>query len=168
MKLSGWKDIAEVIGISAIVASLVFVGVQLKQEQMIALAEVYAASESSAAVIDIAISENANIWLKSNNSETLSESESLIINRLVATLYRRARNQAIMRRVLGSYGNAAASPLMVFAIELYENPGARRIWEAQIDSEVAYFEKMAPDDDFRRGYRDEVLVELAKLDAVDD
>ena len=165
MKLSGWTDIAEVIGISAIVASLVFVGVQLKQEQMIALAEVYAASESSAAVIDIAISENANIWLKSNNSETLSESESLIINRLVATLYRRARNQAIMRRDLGSYGTPA---LMDFAIDLYENPGARRIWEAQIDSEVAYFEKMVPDDDFRRGYRDEVLVELAKLDAVDD
>ena len=49
MKLSGWKDIAEVIGISAIVASLVSAGVQLKQEQMIALAEVYATSESSAA-----------------------------------------------------------------------------------------------------------------------
>ncbi len=160
MKPQNWKEIAEFIGISAIVASLIFVGVQLRQDQKIALAEVWAASESSAAVIDIAISENADIWMKSNNGETLSESESQIISRLVATLYRRARNQANMRRVLGSYGTAA---LRDFAIELYENPCVRRIWEAQINNEVDYFKKMAPEDDFRREYRDEVLVELEAL-----
>ena len=165
MKPRDWKEIAELIGITAIVASLVFVGVQMKQEQQIALTEVYAASTSSAIELDIAISENADIWMKSNSGETLSDAESLIINRLVAAMYRRARGQANMRRIVGTFGTAA---LRDFAIQLYENPGVRRIWEAQINNEVEYFKIMAPQDDFRRNYRDEVLVELAKLEAARD
>jgi hypothetical protein len=165
MKPRDWKEIAELIGIAAIVASLIFVGVQLKQEQQIALTEIYEASVSSATELDIAISENANIWLKSNRGEALSDAESLIINRLVAASYRRARGQANMRRIVGTFGTAA---IRDFAIELYENPGVRRVWEAQIDNEVEYFKIMAPQDDFRRRYRDEVLVELAKLEAARD
>lgn len=38
-----WKSIAEIVGISAIVASLIFVGLQLKQSQEIALASQYQA-----------------------------------------------------------------------------------------------------------------------------
>ncbi len=86
-----------------------------------------------------------------------------IISRLVSTLYRRARYTAEMRRKLGTPGTAALRDL---AIELYENPGARRIWEAHSENEIAYFETMAPNDVWRRSYRDEILAELAKLDSV--
>ena len=41
MKKTNWKDIAELIGIAAIVASLVFVGLQMRQSQEIALATQY-------------------------------------------------------------------------------------------------------------------------------
>ena len=41
MKHSNWKEIAEVIGIATIVASLVFVGIELRQSQMIAVASQY-------------------------------------------------------------------------------------------------------------------------------
>ena len=41
MKPTNWKDIAELIGISAIVASLIFVGLQMKQAQEIAIADQY-------------------------------------------------------------------------------------------------------------------------------
>ena len=40
---SNWKDIAELIGIAAIVASLLFVGLQMKQSQEIALSAAYQA-----------------------------------------------------------------------------------------------------------------------------
>lgn len=43
MKTTSWKDVAELIGIAAIVASLVFVGLQMKQSHEIALAEIYQA-----------------------------------------------------------------------------------------------------------------------------
>ena len=36
MKTGNWKDSAELVGIAAIVASLIFVGIQLRQEQRIA------------------------------------------------------------------------------------------------------------------------------------
>jgi len=39
MKSRNWRDIAELVGIAAIVASLVFVGIQLRQEQIIARSE---------------------------------------------------------------------------------------------------------------------------------
>ena len=41
MKINHWKDLVELTGIVAIVASLVFVGLQLKQSQDIAIAEQY-------------------------------------------------------------------------------------------------------------------------------
>ena len=149
-----WKSIAELIGIEAIIASLVFVGIQLRQEQDIALAEIFEASESSAAAIDFEINENTEIWLKSKNGENLTEREESIIGRIVGSMYRRARIQTTMRRNVASGGNAT---LIEFAIELHANPGARRIWEAQVDEEVALFEKARPGDDYRQSYRDEVL-----------
>jgi hypothetical protein len=48
MKSNSWKDIAELIGISAIVASLIFVGLQMKQSQDIALAAQYQARAEAA------------------------------------------------------------------------------------------------------------------------
>ena len=41
MKPVNWKDIAELIGVAAIVASLVFVGLQMNQSDQIALSEIY-------------------------------------------------------------------------------------------------------------------------------
>ena len=43
MKKSNWTDVAELVGIAAIVASLVFVGLQMRQSQEIAIAEQYQA-----------------------------------------------------------------------------------------------------------------------------
>ena len=43
MKTGDWKNIAELLGIAAIVASLIFVGLQLKQSQEIAIASQYQA-----------------------------------------------------------------------------------------------------------------------------
>jgi hypothetical protein len=156
-----WKVAAELVGISAIVASLIFVGFQLKQDRDVAIAESTQASEASSAEFNALIAEYADVWLKGRNDEGFSETDLIIMRRLVDALHRRARYTAQMRRQLGKSGKAALRDL---AIILYENPGARRIWDAQTENEAIYFEKMEPSDDFRRGYRNEVLVELAKLD----
>ena len=41
MSNNRWKDLAELVGIFAIVASLIFVGVELQQTRKIAIADVY-------------------------------------------------------------------------------------------------------------------------------
>ncbi len=48
MKVIEWRPIAELIGIAAIVASLIFVGLQMKQSQQIALADQYQARAEAA------------------------------------------------------------------------------------------------------------------------
>ncbi len=58
MNSTNWKDIAELIGIAAIVASLVFVGLQMKQSQEIALSNAY--QSRAATVIEMVTANAAN------------------------------------------------------------------------------------------------------------
>ena len=126
MKSTGWRELAELIGILAIVASLIFVGFQLKQDRDVALAESMQSAESSYSESNAMIAEYADVWLKGRNDEELPDAEWVVMNRIVATLYRRARNTAVMRRDLDKPGT---EPIKDFAISLYENAGARRAWE---------------------------------------
>ena len=54
MRFTEWKEIAELVGLVAIVASLVFVGLQLKQSQEIALATQYQSRAESVQELVIA------------------------------------------------------------------------------------------------------------------
>ena len=56
--MSNWKDTAEVVGIAAIVASLVFVGLEMRQSREIALAEIYQARTDVSTGIEIQASAN--------------------------------------------------------------------------------------------------------------
>jgi hypothetical protein len=58
LKSTNWKDTAELIGIAAIVASLIFVGWQMKQDRDIALAATY--QERASATVAAAVSQANN------------------------------------------------------------------------------------------------------------
>jgi hypothetical protein len=79
LKTGTWRDSAELIGIAAIVASLIFVGLQLRQEQRIAVVELNQNSTAINTEYQIAIANIADTWVKANNGEVLSESETLKI-----------------------------------------------------------------------------------------
>ena len=55
MKKMNWKDIAESVGIAAIVASLIFVGMQLRQSQEFAVADQY--QDRASATIEYYVSQ---------------------------------------------------------------------------------------------------------------
>ena len=86
MNKTNWKDIAELIGISAIVASLVFVGFQLKQSQDIAIADGLISIMFASIEINDQLNEHADIWIKGSAGEELTENESFIFNNLVFNL----------------------------------------------------------------------------------
>lgn len=48
MKKFNWRDLAEIIGFASIVGSLIFVGMQLRQSQEIAIASQYQERASTA------------------------------------------------------------------------------------------------------------------------
>ena len=58
MTNGNWKDVAELVGITAIVASLIFVGWQMKQDRDIALAATY--QERSSATVAAVMSHASN------------------------------------------------------------------------------------------------------------
>ena len=144
MKLIDWRAIAESIGILAIVASLIFVGLQLQQDRIVASSQVNMATLETIVAIDTAMSEHAGVWVKARNMQDLSETEVQIVDRIVHMAMNKAFFEALATVRIRRGGSAvdfekAPGPVMAFAIMLHENPGARKIWAERAKiSEEAY------------------------------
>ena len=83
MKDTNWKDVAELIGIVAIVASLVFVGMQMQQDRVHARAELGADSFSNLATLSIELTSTEFATTFANaieRPEELTTAEKLQVN----------------------------------------------------------------------------------------
>jgi predicted permease len=69
MKPLNWKDAIELFGIAAIVASLIFVGLQLQQEQQIAVTETFGDLSQSVVDLNLEIGNHMDIWQRGLNGE---------------------------------------------------------------------------------------------------
>ena len=58
IKSTDWKDIAELVGIAAIVGSLIFVGLQMRQTQEIALAQTFQARADASYSLNFAVTQS--------------------------------------------------------------------------------------------------------------
>ena len=87
MKKTDWKDIAELIGITAIVGSLIFVGMQMRQAQEIAIADGYSALQSYAYARSELLSANADLVAKANRGDELSEAEAFALDGFVTAIW---------------------------------------------------------------------------------
>lgn len=80
MKSASWKDIAELVAITAVVASLIFVGLQMRQTQEIAQATLYQMRSDSAQEIRLATifpEQLKAAMLKQGSDLTMPERQSL-------------------------------------------------------------------------------------------
>ena len=162
MKKSDWKDTAELIGIAAIVTSLIFVGFQLRLEGRVARTALSQSELISRAELTIGMSENAIAIAKVNNGEKLSTSDESALGFLVDAWFRRALiGSNASRQIRGGDGSTTRA---IFSIMLYENPGLRRIWEEQRHREAELMDKISPDSQFIQEFADKVSVDLATLD----
>ena len=78
-----WKEVFEVTGVAAIVASLVFVGLQLQQDRLLLRSEVGAGSLEFAATVHLAMSDPdmSDPWAKMlDQPQSLTPSEILRID----------------------------------------------------------------------------------------
>ena len=163
MSAPNWKGTAEVVGVIAIVGSLIFVGLQIKQEQEIALAEINLSLLASEIELNIAIGENAEVWAKGNAGENLTRAERILYDRLLESLsysYRTSRRQYLQFE----QQRAAKVTLAQFAFFLHRNPGAREAWQSRSDREAEDWPKLVPG--FNSTYRVAVLADLKKLDQI--
>ena len=130
MKLKILRDVIEVTGLVAIVASLIFVGVELRQSRAIAIGDGNLSNAEIQIEANNAINEHAALWIAGNRGEALSDEDTVIFHNLV-------RNKAIhafmeyARLDQVEFYEAAEAINTEFAIFLFENPGARQVWLQQ-------------------------------------
>jgi hypothetical protein len=78
-KLHDWLQL---VGMAAIVVSLIFVGLQLQQSEDAAQADMSQSSVAISVEITALMSEHSDVWLRACAGEELSQSERLIANNI--------------------------------------------------------------------------------------
>ena len=84
MRSTYWKDIAELFGIAAIVGSLIFVGLQLKQTQEISRSAAYQSRADTSLALNVAVIESETLLsaiakLNGDRSEPLTPTEKVAL-----------------------------------------------------------------------------------------
>ena len=121
------NEVAELVGIVAIVASLIFVGLQLKQASDIAQNEVSLGIYATSIDINNQMSEHADIWIRGSRGDVLDETDAFIFGNLMQNLNNDAFFAREMRVQLGE-GESLGNEVYNFARILHENAGARKAW----------------------------------------
>ena len=162
MKSIGWKDGAELVGIVAIVASLVFVGLEMRQSQQIALSERAVNMLLSDIEARRPIYEFPDIWARGNAGEELSRSDAVIYRALIRDINAYAFQRRYSASLMDDQNafNAASWDLAGF---LYENPGARREWEA-LRNMIRKHREPHNAGDYRNAFEEAVYANLEVLE----
>ena len=163
MKFKEWNEIAELVGIAAIVGSLLFVGLQMKQTQSIAESERFEITIGNRVEIRNAINEHADIWIRGNAGAELDPGDAVIYENLIQNLATQSQFSSFASDRLGNQRGAVANRT-TFIMFLHKNPGARRLWET-LQTEVKQTENLLhPDQYTESGWAGSIRSGLAKLD----
>ncbi len=160
MKPNSLKDSAELIGFAAIVASLVFVGLQLRQSEVIARSELNASVLAYRLTVNAAIIEHPDIWERGNRGEELVDTDAVIFSRQVNNINEEAYYSVQQSLVWGRV-DVADLDTAVFAAYLHESPGARRVWRSREDKLGYYRGLIDPDEQFTSDWIESVESKLA-------
>ena len=164
MMFDRWKTIAEFAGITGIIGSLLFVGLQLRQEHRVALVELALNGTESYYEQRNGTIENAAVWVKGNAGvDELSPAETAIYNALIRKRFTLAYWNSYAARQLGE---PRAIGIHDFAAFLHQNPGARRTWIAWMKTEQHYRATLISEP-VGAEYMKIVLADLEKLDQID-
>ena len=165
MTKQDWKNLAELIGILAIVASLIFVGLQMKQAQEIAYSELDGALLSVQAETANLIASNSEIWVKGNAGGELTDQQAAVFLQLIGLINTRwfveYRHAAQLGRT-----DVAETILHDWSAFLYQNPGARRVWQAREENLNKFRDILLTEGNKWTFWRDSINADLTRLDAI--
>jgi len=121
------RDVVELVGVAAIVASLVFVGLQMQQTQQIALTQNLIASYETKAEIASEMNTHAALWVKANSGKALTEEEEFILENLVMARVDNGFFNWLQSQYLYG-GDAGVVNAYETAAFLHRYPAARAKW----------------------------------------
>lgn len=129
MKALDWKNIAELIGIAVLVASLLFVGLQLQQDREIATAQLFADYDNTLLEWGGLISDNRDVWVRGLKGKELDEAERAAFFTLGGTFFFKEGGRFARARAMSSY-----SPSLVVnyvAQTMFNYPALETVWRQQ-------------------------------------
>ena len=126
MERVSWKNLVEGLGLLALVASLLFVGFQLRQDRELAAAQVIVEGQSALNDLLMSISDNRDVWLRGLKGEELSAADEVAFRAVSAAVYRRHLGLHQRLRLLG-FGNPE-NIAQQYAFDLYQYPSLRRLF----------------------------------------
>ena len=165
LKSTSWKDTAELVGIAAIVVSLVFVGLQLKQDRVVALGQTYQSSLQAAIELNAAMAEHAEVWAKARRTSDLTDTETVVMNQLIDMWRARAFFESRSGRAINE--GRWSGPVERFAIVLHQNSTAKKLYLEGVQRDEHYLGELNAGDGMLQLHR-EVLARLEELEALDD
>jgi hypothetical protein len=124
-KLNDWM---QVVGIFAVVLSLIFVGLQMRQEQEIAIMDTYGSVAEAQMDLSVRAGENMSVWKKGLEHEELTEDERGVFDGLAAAVWSHYQRNFIRWARLGPGNPDFVASDMAYA--LYVFPGLREFFEA--------------------------------------
>ncbi len=126
MKAHDWKDIAELVGIAAVVVSLIFVGMQIRQEQNIASTQAFFEWDDTQIEWARLVSENKDIWVRGLKNEELSESDVAAFNVIASAFFDKEGSR--YRGGMLTSGTAESGLIQKNADIIYSYPGLSAAW----------------------------------------
>jgi hypothetical protein len=168
LKTTNWKSIVELLGITAIVASLIFVGLEMRQAREIAMSDGALANGANEIERHNAIAANSEIWRSGNSGKELGENDEVVFRSLVQIVHATEFMEIMRLRRVGAVDIADALTAD-FSVFLYKNPGARRVWIEISQDAAKYRSLLVPDKVIIDGeFAGTVKSHLAKLDQLQD
>ena len=150
MKATEWKDTAELIGIAAIVVSLLFVGLQLWQAERISRSEIRQSIFANRIEMNNAVIGHSDVWLRGSAGDDLTPPEAEIFRRQVANLNQYYYEVVQWSQTMGLPFEDA--DLAVYAGILYENPGTLAAWRDHEEWIGKYRGMIDPSEQFTSGW----------------
>ena len=128
MKGSVLREWLEIIGIVAVVLSLVFVGIEIRQSGRAAIEESVGSDFGAMIEVEALVVDNADVWLRGCRGEPLDEIEQTQFTRI----YHVYEFMYFMRWLRGTMGVTAANNALTIdnmAWNLYRSAGLQREWD---------------------------------------
>jgi len=163
MKKASWKDAVEIIGITAIVASLLFVGLQLKQEREIAIVELDMGALAGWSDAANLIATNSDLWVKGNAGEKLNAAEAATYFEIISLINTRKFGEYRANMELGRVDDARIIR-QDWSGFLHQNPGARQVWLDREMNLIRYRQLLSPEEEHFSFWVNEIESDLTTID----
>lgn len=154
--------IGEVVGAGGVVVTLLFLGLQIRANQRALVSSTLSASRRGRVATAALLSDHADLLVRLDAGEELSEAERHRVGIVVASLVEGAAFDYLTRAALGS---DTAFVIRDHAGFLHDRPGLRRMWMEHVDRAAARRQDIdaAPID----RWATQVKADLARLDGLE-